>query len=214
MIIARIAAGGAVILAGHSTGGVVAYEMTRRLEQQGRPVELLVIFDTTLADGAPQQFYAGIDDQDWIDWMVELFEPTLSDVPEMTLDAHGSLRDEEENYRFISDFLKRHDLLARNAPLAQVKALLKVFKTSSLAHLRYRPASVIKTPIALFLAEELPKRAARLEQRPQGWGWPEHTRGGVDIHWVAGNHVNLLNTPQVDEVARQLTARLETGSEA
>jgi thioesterase domain-containing protein len=67
----------------------------------------------------------------------------------------------------------------------------------------------VAAPVKLFIAEELPLRGVRLEQRASGWGWQALTTRGVDVFQVPGNHLNMLNDPQVAVVAERLRACLD-----
>ena len=125
-------------------------------------------------------------------------------MPQLALDEHGALVPTEAMFDFVRGFLTRHQLLAANSSIGQVRALLHVFKTISLAHAAYRPAGPVAAPIRLFIAEELPARGVRLEQREEGWGWPAHTTGHVEVVTVPGNHIDMLNEPHVLEVADRL----------
>ena len=51
---------------GHSSGGAVAFEVARQLESRGDAVELLVIFDTTVAQGEEGNPYEGFTERDWV----------------------------------------------------------------------------------------------------------------------------------------------------
>ena len=201
---------GPYLLGGHSSGGAVAFEIARQLEAAGDTVQLLAIFDTTVAqveeDDNP---YEGFTEEDWVREMLVLFGEDPDSVPGLVIDDEGALIPVEETYVHVRDFLARHRMLAGNSSLEQVRALLNVFKTISLAHAAYRPAGPVAAPIRLFIAEELPMRGVRLDQREAGWGWPALTTGGVEVIRVPGNHIDMLNDPRVVSVAQKLAPCLQ-----
>jgi thioesterase domain-containing protein len=45
-------------------------------------------------------------------------------------------------------------------------------------------------------------------------GWSGWASGGVEVHFVPGNHANMMYPPQVEALAKALTACLERAAEA
>lgn len=73
----------------------------------------------------------------------------------------------------------------------------------------YRPPSGTRIPICLFreLAEysarRLPLSPGQTDYLPD-YGWSYWTSGKIDLHWIAGNHANVLSYPNVVPLAHAL----------
>jgi thioesterase domain-containing protein len=40
-------------------------------------------------------------------------------------------------------------------------------------------------------------------------GWRKHAAGGIEVHEIDGDHGNILNEPQVRQLAAEIRSRLE-----
>jgi amino acid adenylation domain-containing protein len=83
-------------------------------------------------------------------------------------------------------------------------AIKAVLEACAAAEAKYQP-SAYEGSIVLFRASE---KALRGLDDAQG-GWQQYALGGVEIHEVEADHGNILNEPQVKQLAGQIRARLE-----
>ena len=83
-------------------------------------------------------------------------------------------------------------------------AIRAVREACAVAELRYKP-QVYSGRVILFRATE---KALRGLDDVQG-GWSEYVAGGIEVHEIDGDHGNILNEPQVKQLALQIRARLE-----
>lgn len=196
-------------LGGHSSGGVIAFELARRLEARGDRVELLAIFDTSVIQFDKADRRADLDELAWLGEILHLLGEDAAAAADLQLDSNGSVKRSGRFMAFMMDVLIRHEMLPRNVRVQQVETLLEVWRGVSDAHAAYRPACGIAAPIQLYLAEEVPRFGVALEERRTGWGWDRLTSGGVEILEVPGNHVNMLSDPHVSKVAEALRRRLD-----
>jgi thioesterase domain-containing protein len=47
-----------------------------------------------------------------------------------------------------------------------------------------------------------------------GGGWQKYAGGGIEIHEVDGDHGNILNEPQVRQLAAKIRARVDQSQAA
>jgi amino acid adenylation domain-containing protein len=169
-------------LAGWSMGGVIAFEITRRLERTGAEVSLLALLDAPFA--APGETAMGED------------EPAAQFVA----DAARSLGWEATAAPGTTDQLGW--LAARLAPgdgqeamLSRLRTRLEVFQ----AHVRmlsgYQPAGPpVRAPALIVSAQGSPNS-------PAARRWPAVLSGPVTALPVPGDHYEFLRPPLVAEVA-------------
>lgn len=196
-------------LAGHSNGGVVAFELARRLEAAGETVQHLAIFDTTLADPrdpSPLEYFSELAD---VSGLLDIFGWDRTLAEKLPLDEHGRLTNEPAVVEFIRRLLLDTGMIPYNASAGQIARAVAVWHAAASAQAIYRPGGPVKAPITLFLARTVPQKVVREEQRLQGWGWDQWTESGLHIEVVPGNHVNLLLPPFVREVGQKLRMALE-----
>jgi thioesterase domain-containing protein len=197
-------------LAGHSNGGIIAFELARQLEAAGESVEQLVIFDTTLADAddpSPLDYFSEVAD---VGGLLDIFGWDRKLAETLPLDAQGRLTDEPAVVDFVRRLLMENGMIPYNASPGQIARVVAVWRAAATAQAAYRPAGPVQAPITLFLARTVPNRVIRDEQRLAGWGWDRWTQAGLRIEVVPGNHVNLLLPPFVREVGQRLAQVLQT----
>jgi len=84
------------------------------------------------------------------------------------------------------------------------RAVKAVREACAAAEQRYRP-SVFPGAITLFRASE--KALRGLENAENGWR--RYAAGGLEVHEIDGDHGNILNEPNVRQLATALRARLD-----
>ncbi|HWE39204.1 MAG TPA: amino acid adenylation domain-containing protein [Isosphaeraceae bacterium] len=174
-------------LGGWSFGGLVAFEMARRLEAAGGRVATLALFDTEA--------------------------PTLEKRDEARrLASQIEALDAEQRREFIlNNYEIREvydiDILSRdpNGP-GRVARLLDVLRASVVAGLKYEPGPY-SGPLTLFVARDRPG----VSRDDPTLGWGRYARGGVESFEVAGDHATILRAPAVADVARWLRDAIERG---
>jgi thioesterase domain-containing protein len=82
---------------------------------------------------------------------------------------------------------------------------VKAVRTAcAVAEQNYRPTN-FSVPLTLFRASEKALRGLDSSQN----GWQQYAAGGLEIHEIDGDHGNILNEPNVRQLASALRARLE-----
>jgi amino acid adenylation domain-containing protein len=112
----------------------------------------------------------------------------------------------EQKRAYVKKRMKRYvrGIKRRIDALSFPPAIKAVREACAMAELRYQP-EVYDGHVVLFRASE---KALRGLDDPRG-GWQKYVTGGIEIHEIDGDHGNILNEPQVKELAAQIRARLE-----
>ncbi len=104
----------------------------------------------------------------------------------------------KRSIRFRRGIKRRIDALSLPRPVKAVR------EACAVAELRYRP-QVYPGRVVMFRASE---KALRGLDDPQE-GWRKYAAGGIEVHEIAGDHGNILNEPQVKQLAAEIRSRLE-----
>lgn len=196
-----IQAQGPYLLGGHLFGGVVAFEMSLQLQEQGHEVAFLGIFDMM----APPFIAQGIewDETQCLPQIVRFQERELNQALEFD-DEKVQALDADAQLDYLLNQLKQIGYLPPNAPITQLRGLVNVFKANS--QMSYAPIELTKTPITLFKAKE--GKGDVFENEPT-WGWQTFSKSGVSVQTVPGDHFTMLKKPQVQTLVAQLFDALE-----
>ena len=178
-------------LAGHSFGGLVAFEIAQQLCRAGAHVGMLAILDT-LPPSMPLPratepelmcIFEGL-------FAEELDRPTALRVEQL------DVLDPAQRLDALRVALERLEALPAGATTAQVRALFEVFRINN--QTEYHPGSVIARPLDLLLAEEAP--ASEREQIIKGWSELAPVRAQI----VPGSHTTMTYPPHVERLAERL----------
>jgi thioesterase domain-containing protein len=86
----------------------------------------------------------------------------------------------------------------------QIRPMLRLYQANSQATLNYVPQvypnsiTILRTSIESSIAHQDPTL-----------GWSKVAGGGVDVHWIPGNHLTMLKKPHVQVLAEQLRMCVE-----
>jgi len=202
---------GPYALGGWSFGGLVAFEMARRLRAEGERVALLALLDAVPPDpprGASTGDGAGgaddEDDAEVIAWYAADFVRFFGgDLPEpkrpRLLDA-GTLRalEPEERLRYLHGVAAAVNGLPPDAGLERVRRYVEIYRINQGAARRYRPGSVYCGPVALFRAGGADGAAGAVA------GWRPWVDGDLTVLPVPGAHDTFIEEPHVPILAEHL----------
>jgi thioesterase domain-containing protein len=192
-------------LGGWSFGGLAAFEMAQQLRAQGEEVALLAVIDA--GPGVPE-------------WMADQIpaDPSLVDEADpsrqllviaeylhglrgvdlgLTLDDLAG-RDAEEQIHLFVERLRRAGVMHAGDSLAQIRRLLRVYRTNVHAYRAYRPR--------LYDGRITVLRAA---DTPGDLGWSAFTPFPVELRVTPGDHVTILAEPNVRVLAQTLRREIE-----
>jgi thioesterase domain-containing protein len=131
----------------------VAFELVRQLEEQGETVACLVILDTNAPDA--DQHSSEHSGRDLLADLVAVFEE-LAGVA-LGLSREELLAEAEEAValaRVMAAFQANGVLFSKGAAVAELQALVEVYRAALEAHDGYRIEGRIRTPIHLLKARE------------------------------------------------------------
>ncbi|CAK0764673.1 hypothetical protein CCP3SC5AM1_30001 [Gammaproteobacteria bacterium] len=191
-------------LAGHSFGGLVTFEMARRLQLADQEVERLILLDTA----APHWFQPT--GRNWSNavWLAQVARiashqyAVALGLDETTLAAEDG---EEAQLRLFQQRLISCGVLPEQADLNHLRGFIQVYKTN--LQVDYQPP---REPVAI---PTLLVRSADLQpgqlQDPQAQsvraeadlGWRRWLNGLIEIVEINGDHLTMLNPPQVGGLA-------------
>ena len=187
---------------GHSSGGVVVFEMACQLMEQGETVGLLALLDCDPNTGkmVRRPF------QDW-DSLKASFRRALA---ELTVREFG-IKELLERRMVYQKIKIRSWLVARSRRLGKARgwipdsvrgSLLGAEGYLALAMRDYelRPYSGNAT---LFIAQDEPGSDAE-----PGRAWAGKILGVCETHMIPGTHSTMLTRPQVNSLAREISQRL------
>ena len=205
--IMRVQRRGPYHLCGMSFGGLLAYEVATRLAERGECVGVLAIFDTI-----NPAYYRRL--------------PTLKSVRFLVDTAivrsekyiHDLIRGDLISIAgYVRDFFARRSeaarwklvrLLSRASGRQMPKALrdnVRLFETVGNA---YTPREFAGS-LALFRAAE---RTAEY-RHDFALGWDEVVKGGVDVIMIEGDHLTIMEQPNVNSLATHLTQLIHQRNE-
>lgn len=204
----RVQPDGPYRLGGWSLGGLVAWEMARRLEAEGREVELLALFDTRIG-GATDP--AKSDDAAFL--VAILLTAFLRQVPGYVFDGPALSRAEAELRGLgqdaqaalvVAEARRAGAVVPDSFDGAHLRRMLAVRKALTRAHFEYDPEPFAGR-LTYFQAVEWPKHG-REDQVPR---WRSLARGGMEVRTVPGCHATMIREPNVGFLAGELRACMD-----
>jgi amino acid adenylation domain-containing protein len=189
-VIRTIAPQGPYHLCGWSMGGLIAYEMAQQLRQQGHPIGLLSLLDTTIPYNTANAPYAEDANQSAREYGFDL---TLEELERLGPD---------EQLPYLWDHVRRLGLVDDDTPLPLVQQILDDLKRLFHAHVKLGSEYALRPypgRLTLFRPTESPVPVQIAPDR--NWG---KLAAGVDVHFVPGQHHSMVKEPHVQVLARQL----------
>lgn len=186
-------------LAGWSMGGLIAYEIARRLEALGEEVGQLVLLDAPFptagridADSEPESRLAArfvADAARTLGWAPDPASPAAASTAADQLDRLARRLDAGE-----SDFA---------AVRAQIERRFAVFTVNTRLAAGFRPAARLRARTLLVGAEHSPNAPAQ----PR---WADLLGPAAETLTVGADHYTLLQPPLVRQIADRIRDRPET----
>ncbi len=201
---------GPYLLAGHSFGGVAAFEMARQLKSAGEEVALLALLDQPVPAGDET---AEVDTATVIADVVRHLAREQGRTLELAADALRDLPLEAQLARGLAALGSR-EALGPGFDLPLLRDLALGWSSRATAVERYQ-VSTYPGRITLLRAEsvdsaalrELPAARRQVFENPT-LGWDRVAAGGVEVHPVPGNHQSIVEAPHVETLAEVLGACL------
>lgn len=182
-------------LAGWSLGGNVAYEMACQLEARGEKVEVLLLLDSgaATADRPPTQ-----------DDLARLLAGLFPLHDQLSMEAVQAMRAEQQIAWFTQRASQAQLVGLAGQGTQSEAAVYAVFRANLEALAAYRPRTY-GGKVTLVRA-----RDQVLEQgRDPQLGWSPWAAGGMEVHEIAGDHVQMLHPPLVSTLGRIIQGCLD-----
>lgn len=198
---------GPYFIGGRSMGGTIAFEMASQLEQLGEEVGLLALLDTY-----PSGYLKLLlDAETWSSKATLLGRRIVchfSNLKGMAVGEKFSYAAEKLRYvpeRIKASLWRRAYRMYQNLGRPLPRALRDVREFNSMARINYAP-QVFGGLVTLFWASGDLRGSFDLVE-----GWRLLAGGGIDVHEIAGNHLNIIKEPYVGELAAKLGQCLDRG---
>ncbi|MFE0040226.1 amino acid adenylation domain-containing protein [Streptomyces sp. NPDC059015] len=203
---------GPYTIGGWSFGGFVAFEIARRLRAANEQVALLVL-DTTALEQGPR---AAHDDDGLLEWFFhELLWPRVGGASPARIIPDG-LGSTEEKFAFIARVASERGVLPAGSSGAVIRRLFDVYRANWQATLDYRPSREEQDLMLIRAAEPLPAvlsamhSAARTRHQDPCNGWSAMTSGRIQVVRVPGDHLTIMEEPQVAHLAHTVAELIST----
>ncbi|VEN73212.1 conserved hypothetical protein [Candidatus Desulfarcum epimagneticum] len=191
---------GPYILGGFSFGGVIAFEMARRLRRSGQMPKLLFMIDTP----APGEIVFDLRDDLRILIFIMKYLFGLDIIKEaLALDKLQKL-DFEEQISHILKHAKNSERLDGAFGTPELRRILSVIKFNMKAMRKYSPA-VYPGSFIYFRAKEPWEKGALLH--PESF-WVQHADKDVEIITVPGNHITMNQAPNMTKMVNKINKAL------
>ena len=205
----NVSPGGPYYLAGHSFGGLVAFEMSQILRRQGLEVSMLAILDTPAPVFTPAPYYADWDDAQWLMAVASEIGTFLGEPVNVSYEELANL-DPEAQLTRLAEQIRAKGPWANGTDSARLRAYLNVYKANFKTNYQ-PPPEVFPVPVLLFKSSEsraedvtpAPEVEA-LKQDDPAWGWGSFSSRPVRTVAVPGTHLSMLLEPHVAVLAEEL----------
>ncbi|RKI15222.1 non-ribosomal peptide synthetase [Corallococcus sp. AB030] len=193
-------------LGGWSLGGVIAYEMARRLREAGEAVDLLALIDAHAPGITPP---SETEPHFSSEARVRIaFAQTTATAFGQELSVSAEALAQGDDDAMLDHLLQegvRASILDAHSGAAQLRALFRVFQANLFAQEKYVPRPYDGTALLLSASEA----AAGL---PRHRGWEPLVRGGLEVHDVPGSHHELLQDTHLEPIVERLRLILARAS--
>ena len=188
-------------LGGWSMGGVIAFEMARRLRERGELVALLALIDAAAPAAAARELAPDLSEDEMLAWWAaDLWGLNGAPPPLGAMELQGLAPDEA-----LAAVLARaqgEGVLPAELDLAAAERLFALFRANARALGRFAPRPY---PGQVLLVRGRQGTAANGDPR---WGWGA-LAAEVDVTWLDGDHFSLVQEPRVAALAELLAERLK-----
>ncbi|WP_227873406.1 hypothetical protein [Aphanothece sacrum] len=181
--------------------------MAQQLHQQGQKVALLAIIDSSAPTYKDKQMLLDYINWDHARWLAEVSKG-IEIYVDKTVDIFHEILQSltvDEQLKYVLKFFKMANILPPNAETTQLENIVQAYKTSCLCLVDYFPKQMYPGKITIIRANEDMVDDPNYElitedSEDSSLGWSEFSTEPVDIHFVLGNHVNLMIEPHVRDL--------------
>jgi non-ribosomal peptide synthase protein (TIGR01720 family) len=199
---------GPYLLAGHSFGGKVAFEMARQLIKNGDQVLRVLLFDVSGPKDVSNRPESKWDEAQWPIGLAYALASMRGQ--EISLE-HETLKQLDSNSRLqhLADELMRLEILPRDTDLRIVGNWLELFQIGLVTP--YQPPRDIPVPLTLFRADVVltSDPIALQEREDPTLGWQPWALGDMPVIQCPGHHGSMIVAPHVAILAQRISKHLQ-----
>ncbi len=177
---------GPYFLVGYSLGGVIAFEMAQQLQAQGQEVAMLALIDSSLQKA------------------IKLL-PFFARLPRHL--ANFLQLESKEKLTYFQKKLGSRFYSNHTQPLPEAYYKSSLEEAHEQASRNYVP-QVYSSQVIIFRASELIKDWSDWYSVDRLLGWGHVVAGGLELHYVPGDHFSMIDEPNVYILAEKLRACL------
>jgi thioesterase domain-containing protein len=200
--IRQVQAKGPYHLAGWSTGGIFAYEMARRLAEEGERTGLLALFDSPMPS-----IFQNVDLGDDARFLFDLVNFTNWFAGAEMSVSYEELRalDPQQGLETALREAKRHRVVPADVSTDHIRQLIDVCKTHVRIVMNYTP---IPFPQHLYIfrpADTTALAEASGQSLEKDLGWGSVVGGQLTLREVPGNHFTMMTGENANGLAEVLS---------
>ncbi|MBI3773020.1 MAG: amino acid adenylation domain-containing protein [Gammaproteobacteria bacterium] len=185
---------GPYLLGGWCFGGIIAFEVARRLRDSGEMVTGITLIDTRAP--VPANVPSDADDATLLSWFARDLATPYGKSLRITADILRALPN-ESMLEYVLNEAKAIDVLPRDADIDQFSRYFEVYIANGIALQLYFPP-----------AESLPVLLVRAVDEPEDYGpslgWTELVLDTLQIVELPGDHNSIMYAPQAKAVAAMI----------
>ncbi|QEP42623.1 non-ribosomal peptide synthetase [Ectothiorhodospiraceae bacterium BW-2] len=195
---------GPYYITGHSFGGSVAFEMARQLAEQGERIGTVVLLDTP-APHFVQPTGVQWDQAQWLGQVAAIAEHSYGVELGITVASLRQLDSDESQLALLHRQLMATGVLPQGGELSHLRGFIGVYQANLRCHY-VGPTQPLSLPVTLLRSAELqPGELAAEESAAMraeaDFGWGRYVSRAVEVVEVPGDHLTMLNPPQVSQLA-------------
>jgi len=192
--IREIQPAGPYFLMGYSFGGMVAFDIARKLSAEGAEVPLLAILDCGTIHHSADELMKRDESGFIAHLLAEYLE--LDEEYMRTLDRDARLA-------YITREAHQAGVVDEGFGVENTKQMINIYSANGMAAVKYQPQPYTGK-IVLFRAEEH-SRSSFLDNDCTTLGWERYSAQEIELHFVPGKHDTMLIKPYVDTLAQKLS---------
>jgi len=193
---------GPYLLGGHSSGGEIAFALAMALQQQGKAVPLVTIFDSKPPHTKTSDPIESLTDSQILVDVAALLDDILG--PHFDLDQLTVLS-ETEQWHYMTQKFQQIQLFSPEESLAMIQRMVNTLRGLIQATTAYLPETKYQGQLVLFRASDPEPE----QPDPFVVGWQAVCEQPIKVHYVPGNHNTLLLPPHVKVLGQLLQSYLE-----
>ncbi|HEU4963351.1 MAG TPA: amino acid adenylation domain-containing protein [Bacilli bacterium] len=199
--IKRVAPEGPYRLAGWSAGGTIAYEVARRLEEEGEKIEFFGLLDVMANTQVEQEDIDALQERSLVKQAAALLG-----LDHALFVGLG----EEEALEKALEHAESSQIFPEGVTLQTFRRKLTVAMQNGIAAFGYRPAGSLKADIHLFRVSAQVPGVSRPHPLVEAALWNDQTEGQVHVIPVRGHHLSMVQPPHVELLAKEMENILST----